>query len=758
MKKSAQLLSILILALTACVEVERDDGSGEHFLDLFPERLEGELWTWPEGSAAGVWTGDVRNSEITHFQADGKNRFRSSISIESVKVSVCYPYCPEAELSGQLMDIPFPSVLEAEEPGELPLSLPVAGFSKDGRMVDMYFLTGILEIPVIGGGAVKEVTAVPAGKNGCSGRLMADFSYGKPPIVRIAPGGGPLTLSYSGGTGASLSDTVKLRIPLPPGTYEGLEIVMDAGWDESTSVKLEQPVVIERAVTTRCGAVRLQKPSVLKSFRFDASLNRNLRGDVEFIIDPEDGTVHSKIEYYAGLKSMIPSFELSEGATAYVNGTKQISGVSKQNFYRPIDYTIVDSRGLETTFTVSVEHFTGLPVLIIDTPGAHPVDSKEVWIENTLVHLDGVGLYSDYDTAPDDPDFIKGRGNATWKRFEKKGMNLKLGKKASLLGMPAHKRWCLMANYRDRIKIRNDLAFYMANGMEAMGWNPHGEFVELILNGEHRGMYEVVEQIGIDPGRLDLTEFETDDGDNFLNINEETITGGYIFMIDAYYDEEYKFKSQYLKSPVEFKDPNDNITPEMMAYAKDYFARFEKALQAYDFKTVYELIDMDSFIDFWLLNDLFENDDAANQHSVFVHKDRGGKLFAGPVWDFDSFTWRSTGEHFNMRKKIWYPYLLQDKAFCRRAVERWNQYRDFILTIPDYAAMRCAQIEKSEAYDAALWWPIVGNTSTFGDEALSFRAALERMQTNFAGRFANMEKYLGTIVASARYDSHADGK
>jgi len=52
---------------------------------------------------------------------------------------------------------------------------------------------------------------------------------------------------------------------------------------------------------------------------------------------------------------------------------------------------------------------------------------------------------------------------------------------------------------------------------------------------------------------------------------------------------------------VEFKDPNDNITEEMMAYAKGYFERFEYALQKYDFSTVYSLIDMDSFIDFWLL-------------------------------------------------------------------------------------------------------------------------------------------------------------
>ena len=265
-----------------------------------------------------------------------------------------------------------------------------------------------------------------------------------------------------------------------------------------------------------------------------------------------------------------------------------------------------------------------------------------------------MGLYDDYETVIDDPDNIRGRGNATWNRFQKKSYNIKLGKKASLFGMPAHKRWCLMANYRDRIKIRNDIAFYIANGMGSMGWNCHGEFVEIILNGKHIGMYEVVEQIKIDPGRVNITEFETDENDSFIGLDEETITGGYIFMIDAYYDEAYKFRSSRLNLPVEFKDPNDNITPEMMAYAQNLFNTLEDKLVAYDFKAVYDIIDMDSFIDFWLLNDLVENDDAANRHSDFLHKDRGGKLVAGPVWDFDSFTWRSPDQHFNMRKSMWY--------------------------------------------------------------------------------------------------------
>ena len=741
------ILAAVMAAIASCVQPDGPEVPGSRIAIFVDEAQGAGTPAWGEGSRAGVQDGRSQ-ARLSYTE---ENLFAGAIDNNSSTPLIYSPYDPDAEFSADAVSFSLPSDYRFAGDGTLPYDVPLAGsLGESGTTAHMHHLLGYLDLPVCGGDLLKAVQFTTLDPGGfVTGRALTDRDGG----MALQGRGKSVSISFPEPTAFSYTDTLHILIPLPERIYGSYEIAFETG-DEPVITRFEQAdITVRSGEVSQAPAVVLRTPHLLKSFRFLAADNPGMKKDVAFSINTEKGEVFARISDYVGLKSIAPAFELEEGTTATVNGVPQVSGENRHNFYHPVTYELTDSRGFKYSFTVRVDHFTGLPVMIIDTPDAQAITSKETWIPGTHIYLDGVGLYDDYETIANDPDNIRGRGNATWQRFQKKSYNIKLGKRAALLGMPAHKRWCLMANYRDRIKIRNDIAFYIARGMGAMGWQCHGEFVEIILNGKHIGMYEVVEQIKIDENRVNITEFETDENDQFIGVNDETISGGYIFMIDAYFDEEYKFRSQYMNMPVEFKDPNDNITPEMMTYAQNLFNEFERRLTTYDFKGVYEMIDMDSFIDFWLLNDLVENDDAANRHSDFVHKDRGGKLIAGPVWDFDSFTWRSTSEHFNMRNNMWYPYLLKDKAFCRRAVERWNSYREFLLTVPQYAEQRCTSIERSESYDAKLWWPIVGNANNFGDEHLSFRDALTRMQTNFAGRFAAMETYLAGIEAAATYDS-----
>lgn len=741
----AILFCAAFFTIASCVD-PGETVSEELRISLSAETVDGALLpAWDSSSDAGMQDGRGQ-MKLSHLEGD---IFAGTGTGIQAPVMVYSPFDEAATFTEEGVSFSLPDNYIFTEDRALPHGLALAG-AADGTNASMRHLLGYLDLPVCGGDILKAVqfTSLDPGSF-VSGTVTARRDGG----MALEGQGKSVSVSFPEAPMFSYSDTLHILIPVPEQTYHSYEIAFETEGDPVIKRVDGESLEVQAGKVTKAAAVVLKTPRLLRSFRFRAADNPGMKKDVVFGINNEMGLVFARIKDYIGLKSIAPYFELEDGASATVNGVPQVSGESRHNFYHPVTYEVTDRRGFKYSFTVKVDHFTGLPVMIIDTPGAQEITSKEVWLEGTHIYLDGVGIYDDYETVADDPDNIRGRGNATWNRFQKKGYNIKLGKKASLLGMPKHKRWCLMANYRDRIKIRNDIAFYIANGMGAMGWNPHGEFVEIILNGRHIGMYEVVEQIKIDDGRVNVTELETDENDIFINLNDETITGGYVFMIDAYFDEEYKFRTTRLNLPVEFKDPNDNITSEMMTYAQDLFNEFERRLTSYDFKGVYEMIDMDSFIDFWILNDLVENDDAANAHSDFIHKDRGGKLIAGPVWDFDSFTWRSPSQHFNMRGKMWYPYLLKDKAFCRRALQRWNSYRDFLLTVPQYAEQRCSSIERSESYDAALWWPIVGNANNFGDEHLSFREALTRMKTNFAGRFTAMEAYLSGIEAAATYDS-----
>ena len=121
---------------------------------------------------------------------------------------------------------------------------------------------------------------------------------------------------------------------------------------------------------------------------------------------------------------------------------------------------------------------TGLPKVVINTPEAQPIVSKETWMENaTLTIYDTDGSVSYQGTTQ-----VKGRGNSTW-GYPKKPYALKLDKKSVILGMPKHKRWCLLANFMDRTMIRNDVSFELARQMKALDYTPQGRFVELFLNG-----------------------------------------------------------------------------------------------------------------------------------------------------------------------------------------------------------------------------------------------------------------------------------
>lgn len=158
---------------------------------------------------------------------------------------------------------------------------------------------------------------------------------------------------------------------------------------------------------------------------------------------------------------------------------------------------------------------------------------------------------------------IKGRGNSSWK-WEKKPYALKLSSKTEVLGMPRHKRWCLIANYMDRTLMRNRVAHYIASHT-SLRWTPRTRYADVYFNGIFLGNYLVVEQIKIDPNRLDIDELSPADTEG------DALTGGYLLEMDSYFDEVYKFRSTYSDMPVNVKSPDETIAPEQGRYIQNYF-------------------------------------------------------------------------------------------------------------------------------------------------------------------------------------------
>lgn len=355
---------------------------------------------------------------------------------------------------------------------------------------------------------------------------------------------------------------------------------------------------------------------------------------------------------------------------------------------------------------------TGLPFVIINTPDAAPIASKTEWIAGAEFKILNPDLTLDCQGSLS----VKGRGNSTWSIFPKKPYAMKLETKTKVLGMNKSKRWCLLANFMDRTLMRNAVAFEVSRktGLE---WTPSGRFVELFLNGEHLGNYYLCEQIKIDEKKVNLTD-------------------GYIFECDTWFDEEFKFYSSVHNVPWTFKDP-DVVTQAEVETIQNYVTAFEHALfdpDKFARREYLQYLDEDSFIDWWLVNEICQNSECNQPKSAYLHMEKGGKLVAGPVWDFDwgTFHVRDKYLYVSLGQKYYTYQIFQDPAYRQRVKERWALYKDKLFNdIPLFIDALAAQLAESDKINHEMW-PI--NRTTNQDETLSFPEACAKLKKAYLGK------------------------
>lgn len=462
--------------------------------------------------------------------------------------------------------------------------------------------------------------------------------------------------------------------------------------------------------------------SGITSMRLLKSLNPSLPRDIELQLDARTSTFTATIGEYQHSMNLIATFTADGADRVEVGGVEQISGESVNDFRGDVVYT-VHTGSRKSEYTVRITNFTGLPVMWIETPGKQPITSKEDWMAGSTVSIDGAGRFDDMESTSMS---IRGRGNSTW-GWPKKPYNIKLDSKAEVLGMPKHKRWCLLANYMDRTLMRNKIAYYLA-GQTSLAWTPRCEYVELFLNGEYQGQYLVCEHIKVDKNRVDITEMEPTD------IDGEAVTGGYLMELDFHFDNVWQWHTAH-NVPFSVKSPDDDeLVPEQFAWIKNHIAEVENVLYGDSFKdpeTGYRrYLDEVSFIDYWLVYELTVNHELGNPGSVYLHKDRGGKIVAGPVWDFDwgTFSYNASPAAqwgLFIQWAWWYDRLFQDEGFRKTAAERWRVLKPKFMTALNYIDEQEDYIAVSAQRNFSVWSM---TTDTNGDERLSFGQAVGRMR------------------------------
>lgn len=411
------------------------------------------------------------------------------------------------------------------------------------------------------------------------------------------------------------------------------------------------------------------------------------------------------------------------------------SGLGSREFEAGAIYHAVRTASLS-------EESTGLPRVLINTPNNIGITSKS-WLKDDLgndfssiviLNPDGTVDYEGEDLD------VKGRGNSTWS-YPKKPYALKIKSEPKVLGMNEHKSWVLLANWMDRTLMRNDIAFQIAKQTE-LSWTPNGKFVELILDGQHKGNYYLCEQIKIGKKRLNIKKMNADD------LSGEAITGGYLMELDVYFDEVNKFHSGTKNLPYMFKEPDeDKLQPAQFEWFQNYIDTMEGYLYADNWlenREYADYMDIGSFIDWWFVYELSMNSEPAHPKSSYMHKDRSGKLKAGPVWDFDWNTFvPSKQSSFNIKNSIYYGRLFSDPAFITEAKARWTSYKSKFDAIPSYISSVANSIKKSNEVDYVMW-PLSAHSagSVNGDQDLSFDDAVARIISAYTAKLNYMDNQI----------------
>ncbi len=345
----------------------------------------------------------------------------------------------------------------------------------------------------------------------------------------------------------------------------------------------------------------------------------------------------------------------------------------------------------------SLDNFSSnLPVIIL-----HQFDTLIQPGEGTISYLtivgDGVNrtrLIDEYDLQGRVNINIRGSSSQQFPKksygfhlFEENGAN----RKEVLLGMPSEHNWILYAPYTDKTMMRDVMAYDVGGSLGS--YAPGTRFVEVFLHSEngplnmshYNGVYALVERIKIAPGRLDLQELEPHHSE------EPEVSGGYIIKKDRLGPGESGFATDRGSDFVFVRPNEEDITPAQRTWLQDHLSEWETVLFGPDFKDPVngyrKYIDVQTFIDFHLMTEVFKQIDGYRL-STFLHKDRGGKIKMGPLWDYNLSLgnadylegWIPEGWYYEMLNEYeylngWYSRLFQDEAFVEEYKRRYQTLR-----------------------------------------------------------------------------------
>ena len=378
-----------------------------------------------------------------------------------------------------------------------------------------------------------------------------------------------------------------------------------------------------------------------------------------------------------------------------------------------------------------------MPVLHINTYGKN-ITSKEEYIPG-LVTIDNV---NDAFALEDAEIEIRGRGNYSWSSTEKKSYRIKFAEKTNLLGQgngPC-RSWTLLAVHCDQSMLRTAAAFYFGRSLSGLDFVSSATFAKVYLNDEFLGVYQVSDQMQVNQYRVNVDDSPNEEYEiGFLveldrNAYELPVSDGY---------NTYEIKSD-IHSTLHYV-----YVEESLIYAYE-------AVLGGDKQEIEELIDLDSVVDSYLVEELLKNLDVG-WGSFYMWQEAGGKLHFGPVWDFDlsagnadpndgnpafsapQYLYVGSSKYNYSQSNSWFVTLMQYDWFRELVKERWNEVVGIANELPRY--VRAVAELYSEEFDENFErWPI------FGQQINREPAAIRKLK-NHDEHAEYLAKWLETRIA-----------
>ena len=334
------------------------------------------------------------------------------------------------------------------------------------------------------------------------------------------------------------------------------------------------------------------------------------------------GKLIDEKELVASAKETV-SYKAPDAPLAYTHG-KWSDGREGQE---RVDDLFSDGK----TYVIDVEplSLSGVPTIEIITLNGVGIAADKSFnpCTVTLSNLDEDGCFEELSAQ------IRGRGKSSWTAHAKKGFKLKFDEQVRMLGSSYKSRnWNFISNHADKSFIRNMIAYDMSAAFDGMGYTTTHEYIDVYIDNKYYGFFMMCDDIDVGKGRIDYDKSFHEDPAQMAFLLE--VGGNHSH---AYDERCFRISRDYnrvccIKFP-DYEDPA--YDPDVhLAYIRDYIDQCFVAIGEGDWEKMCELMDMDSFIDHYIIQEVFANKDAF-WCSIFFYKEPNGKLYAGPVWDFD---------------------------------------------------------------------------------------------------------------------------